>query len=98
MIRKGRVFQGCGSRSCHLWENRSKICQYFWWNEYVWTSLAVQWVRLCAPNAGGPGSIPGWGTRSHRPQLRVRMQQLKIPHAAMKIPCAATKTRSSQNK
>ena len=29
------------------------------------TSLVVQWVRLCAPNAGGPGSIPGQGTRSH---------------------------------
>ncbi|TEA37407.1 hypothetical protein DBR06_SOUSAS1910136, partial [Sousa chinensis] len=27
-------------------------------------SLVVQWVRLCAPNSGGPGSIPGWGTRS----------------------------------
>ena len=28
------------------------------------TSLVVQWVRLCAPNAGGSGSIPGPGTRS----------------------------------
>ena len=28
------------------------------------TSLVVQWVRLCVPNAGGPGSIPGQGTRS----------------------------------
>ena len=32
------------------------------------TSLAVQWLALCASNAGGVGSIPGWGTR--------------IPHAA----------------
>ena len=32
-------------------------------------SLAVQWLRLCAPNAGGTGLIPGWGT--------------KIPHAAL---------------
>ena len=31
------------------------------------TSLVVQWLRLCAPNAGGMGSIPGLGT--------------KIPHA-----------------
>ena len=31
------------------------------------TSLAVQWLRLCASSAGGIGSIPGWGT--------------KIPHA-----------------
>ena len=29
------------------------------------TSLVAQWIRLCAPNAGGPGSIPGQGTRSH---------------------------------
>ena len=27
-------------------------------------------VVLCAPNAGGPGSIPGQGKRSHMPQLR----------------------------
>ena len=27
------------------------------------TSLAVQWLRLHAPNAGGTGSIPGWVTK-----------------------------------
>ena len=32
------------------------------------TSLVVQWLRLRGSNAGGVGSIPGWGT--------------KIPHAA----------------
>ena len=32
------------------------------------TSLVVQWLRLCAPNAGGSGLIPGQGTRSHTPQ------------------------------
>ena len=47
-------------------------------------SLVVQWLRLRAPNAGGPGSIPGQGTRSHVPQLSVPVQQLKIPHAATK--------------
>ena len=45
----------------------------------------VQQLRLCAPNAGDPGSIPGQGTRSHMPQLRVHKQQLKIPCAATKI-------------
>ena len=25
--------------------------------------LAVQWLRLCVPNAGGMGSIPGRGTK-----------------------------------
>ena len=29
------------------------------------TSLVAQWRRLRAPKAGGPGSIPGQGTKSH---------------------------------
>ena len=29
------------------------------------TSLVAQWLRLHAPNAGGLGSIPGQGARSH---------------------------------
>ena len=33
-------------------------------------SLVAQGLRLCVPNAGGPGSIPGQGTRSHMLQLR----------------------------
>ena len=33
----------------------------------------VQWLRLHDLSAGGPGLIPGQGTRSHVPQLRVRM-------------------------
>ncbi|TEA38740.1 hypothetical protein DBR06_SOUSAS610094, partial [Sousa chinensis] len=28
-------------------------------------SLVAQWLRLHTPNAGGPGLIPGQGTRSH---------------------------------
>ena len=53
------------------------------------TSLVIQWLRLQAANAGGLGSIPGQGARSHIPQLRVQMPQLKIP-------CATTKTLCSQ--
>ena len=41
----------------------------------------VQWLRLCAPNAGGLGSIPGQGTRSHMLQLRVFRRELKTQHA-----------------
>ena len=41
------------------------------------TSLVVQWLRLCAYNAGSPGLSPGLGTRSC-------MLQLKILCAAMK--------------
>ncbi|TEA36264.1 hypothetical protein DBR06_SOUSAS18910032, partial [Sousa chinensis] len=47
-------------------------------------------LRLCAPNAGGPGSIPGQGTISHMPQLRVCMPQLKIPHDTTKTLHATT--------
>ena len=37
-----------------------------WLEKYytVRTFLVVQWVRVCTPKAGGPGSIPGRGTRS----------------------------------
>ena len=48
-------------------------------------SLEVQGLRLCAPNAGAPGSIPVQGTRSHMPQPRANMLQLNIWHAATKI-------------
>ena len=34
------------------------------------TSLVVQWLRFCNPNAGVLGSIPGQGTSSYMPQLR----------------------------
>ena len=43
------------------------------------TSLVAQWLRLHAPNTGGPGSIPGQGTRSHM-------------HAANKSSHATTKS------
>ena len=52
------------------------------------TSLVVRWLRLHSPNARGRGSISGQGTKSHMPQLRVHMLQLKILHST-------TKTRSS---
>ena len=48
------------------------------------TSLVVQWIRLCAPNAGGQGSIPGQGTRSQM-------------HAANKSLHATTKEPVSRN-
>ena len=40
-------------------------------------SLVVQWLRLWSPNAGGLGSIPGWGPRSHILQLRACMPWLR---------------------
>ena len=44
----------------------------------------VQWLRLCTHNAGGPGSIPGQGTRCHMLQLRVHMPRPEIPRATTK--------------
>ena len=41
----------------------------------------VQWLRLHGPNAGGLGSLPGQGTRSHMLQRRVHLPQLKIVDA-----------------
>ena len=41
----------------------------------------VQWLKLQAPNAGGLGSIPGQGNRSHILQLRVHMLQLRAATA-----------------
>ena len=55
-------------------------------------SLVVQWLRLHVPNAEGPGSIPGQGTRSQMPQLRAGMPQLKIPCAASQRPHMAQLT------
>ena len=37
------------------------------------TSLVVQRPRLHSPNAGGLGSVPGQGTRSQTPQLRLKV-------------------------
>ena len=38
-----------------------------------------QWLRICAPNAGGLGSISSQGTRSHMSQLKKM-----ILHAAIR--------------
>ena len=67
------------------------------------TSLMVQWLRLHASNAGGAGSIPDQGTRSHMPQLKIPHASTKDPACLnkdwrAKIPQAATKTPNSQNK
>ena len=40
------------------------------------TSLVIHCLRLQAPNAGGRGSIPGQGTRSHMLQLRPQCSQI----------------------
>ena len=49
------------------------------------TSLLAQWLRIYAPSVGGLGLVLGLGTRSHMPQLRVYMLQLKSLLAAIMI-------------
>ena len=39
----------------------------------------VQWLRLCTPDAGGPGSDPGRGAGSHVLRLRVCTRQQRQP-------------------
>ena len=48
-------------------------------NPGAWTLLEIQQLRLCLLSAGGPGSIPGLGTRSHMLQLRVLIAPLEDP-------------------
>ena len=45
------------------------------------TSLVVEWLRLCAPNSGGLGSIPGQGTTSHTLQLKIQHATTKTWHS-----------------
>ena len=63
----------------------TRACQWWWgqkageknlmadasglYKVWEWTSLEAQWPRLCAPSAGGAGSIPDQGTRAHIWQL-----------------------------
>ena len=51
------------------------MCARSWYRSTQLQGLVVQWLRLCMPKTGGPGSIPGGGTRFHTPQ----QQQQKIP-------------------
>ena len=62
----GRL-QSVGSQSVgHDWVTHIHTCIRM---NKEGTSLVGQWLRFWAPNAGGPGSIPHQGTRSHMPQL-----------------------------
>ena len=50
----------------------------------IGTYLVEQWVRARVPSAGGLGSTPGQGTRSHMQQPRIHMPQLKFLHSTPK--------------
>ena len=61
-----------------------QVCIYYFKVHTHGTSLVAQWLRLHTPNAGGPGSIPGQGTRSH---MRAAT---KSSHATTKEPASHT--------
>ena len=43
-------------------------------------SLVVQWLELSGSTAGGPGSIPGWGTKiPHALQPKKKKNTMKKP-------------------
>ena len=51
-----------------LWGRVSLVDLYLYYNfklnfYFSGTPLLVQWLRLCASNAGDVGLIPGWGTK-----------------------------------
>ena len=59
---------------------------------FIGNSLAVQWLRLCGPNAGGPGSIPGRGTKILHAARRGQKKKKKglytfITHECTKKDC-----------
>ena len=56
------------------------------------TSAVAQWIRLHAPNAGGPGLIPRQGTRSH---MHVATESL---HVTTKEPACRNQDRVQPNK
>ena len=33
-------------------------------NAFFWTFVVIQWFSFSTSNAGGAGSIPGWGTKT----------------------------------
>ena len=71
------------------WSMSSVI--YLWKNyllrnsKHPRTSLVAQWLRFYPPNAGGPGSIPDQGTRSHIPQLNILHATTKTWHSKINI-------------
>ena len=42
-------------------------------------SLAIQWLVLRASTAGGPGSIPGWGTKNLMPHITAKKENARVP-------------------
>ena len=51
-----------------------------------WEFPVVQWLELCASNAGGTDSVPGWGTKIlQATQCGQKKKVLQILHAIPNI-------------
>ena len=66
-------------------------------NKLTRTSPVVQWLRLCAPTAGGAGSITGRGTKSPQAAPKVKSAAKGFPGGAVveNLPANAGDTGSS---
>ena len=53
-------------------------------NEITGTSPVVQWLGLCASTAGGPGLIPGWGTKILKLLVLLRTYLSGYPKAILR--------------
>ena len=62
------------------------------------TSLVVQWLKLCAPSAGGLGLISGWRLDSACMLQLSPYPTTKVCTPQLNIPYTTTKTQCSQNK
>ena len=63
--------------SCHVVDMNLQL-QILMVSKCQFLAPMVQWLKLCAPNSGCLGSIPGRETRFHVLQLRARMLQLQV--------------------
>ena len=67
----------CKCRKCSAWSWTLQFGLLLYIkNVFLGTSLVVQWLRLHAPNAGGPGSIVDQGIRSHMLQIQIQHSQI----------------------
>ena len=62
--------------------------------ELPWWSVAETLCSQCR----GVDLIPGQGTRSHMPQLRVHMLQLNVPHATINTQCSQINKKNKYEK
>ena len=63
--------QSDNSKLFTSWTGNQNYHMFLFTRVVLSTSLVVQWLKLWAPNARGPGSIPGQGPRSHMLQPKL---------------------------